>query len=57
MITRVVDPLCRFVIIAWLGPENIRHEGLGVPVVQRKPTGLNLLHHSMSGEKDVVRRW
>src|SRR6266498_3036533 len=35
---RVIDPLCGFAIIAWLGPENIGHKCLRVAIIEREPT-------------------
>ena len=44
----VINTLNRLGIILWCGEEDIRHERLWVPIVQKKPTQLDLYHHSVS---------
>src|SRR2546427_818470 len=53
---RVVDTLHSFSKIPGFGPENCRHEGLGVAVVQRKPARLYLDHDPVAGQENMVRR-
>src|SRR5262245_7794836 len=52
----VINPLSRFDVILWFGEENVRNEGLRIPVVQRKPTRLDLHHDSMTAFKCVIGR-
>src|ERR1700733_11788448 len=54
LIGRAEHGLGRFHVIRRLRKENIRNVGLRVPVVQRKPTGLDLDHNSMPWQKNVI---
>jgi hypothetical protein len=47
---RVVNALRRFAIIAGFGIEDIRHEGLRIPVIEGKPTGLHLDQDAVPGQ-------
>ncbi len=51
---RVVDALRRLVKILRLSPKDIGHEGLGIAVVEREPTGLNL-HHDPVARQACLR--
>ncbi len=44
----VIDALRRFLVVAWLCPEDIWDEGLWVAVVEREPAGLDLYHYSVA---------
>src|SRR5690242_14503131 len=46
--------LGRFHIIRGLGEEDVGHVCLGVSIVERKPTGLDLHHYPMAWEEHVV---
>src|ERR1700733_6114579 len=50
------DFLLGFLVVAGFGPEDIRDEGLRVPVVEREPAGLHLHHDAMAWQEDMVRR-
>src|SRR5262249_5111585 len=45
---RVIHPPCRLPIIIQLGPEDVRDEGLRIPVVEREPARLYLYHDAVS---------
>src|SRR6266581_3172576 len=53
---RVVDPLHGLAVIPGLSPEDVRYKSLRIAVVEGEPTGLDLHHEAMTGQKDVVRR-
>src|ERR1044072_2161508 len=53
---RVIDALRGLPVIARLGPEDVRDEGLRVSVVEREPTRLYLHHDAVPRQEDVVRR-
>ena len=50
----MVDALGGFAVVGWLGPENVGDEGLGVAIIEREPTGLDLDHDAVAGQEDVV---
>src|ERR1700747_231905 len=52
--SRVVDTLHSFPVIPGVGPEDVGHEGLRIPVIEREPAGLHLHHDAVSGQEDVV---
>lgn len=53
----MINALDGLAVVLGLGPENVRHEGLRVAVVERKPTGLDLHHDAVAGVEDVVDVW
>ncbi len=52
---RAVDALRRLDVAGGRREEDIRHECLRVPVVERKPARLHLHHDAVTGKKDVIR--
>src|ERR1044072_8746951 len=51
---RVIDALRGLPVIARLGPEDVRDEGLRVSGVEREPTRLYLQHDAVPRQEDVV---
>ena len=50
----MVNPLSRLRIVSRSCKEDIRHEGLRVAVIERKPARLDLHHDPMAGQEHVV---
>ena len=50
----MVDTLHGFAVVLRLCPENVRYEGLGIAVDERKPAALDLDHDPVSLEKAVI---
>ncbi len=53
---RVVDALRRLPVVLGLRPEDARHEGLRIAVVEREPARLDLHHDPVPRQEHVVRR-
>src|SRR6185437_116154 len=55
-VSRLVEhALLRFSVVAGLGPEDVGHEGLRIPVIEREPARLDLDHDAVPRQKDMVR--
>src|SRR5258708_1211832 len=54
ILLRAVDGLRGFLVVGFLGFENIGHEFLRVAVVQREPSALYLHHDAVAFFEDVV---
>src|SRR5271166_812288 len=50
----MIDTLHRFSIVLRLGPKDIGHKRLWIPIIQGKPARLNLHHDAVARQKYVV---
>ena len=50
----MVNTLHGLAVVVGLGPEDVRHEGLRVAVVEGEPAGLDLHHDAVAGQEDVA---
>src|SRR4029078_5565666 len=52
---RRIHALDRFAVVGGFGPEDVRNERLGIPVVEREPARLHLHHDPVARQEDMVR--
>ena len=57
LIRSVIDSLGRGFVVRRLCPENVLDKCLRIAVVEREPTRLNLHHHPVTWQKDVICSW
>ena len=50
----VVNALGGLLIIPWMSQKNIGNELLRVSIVEREPGGLDLDHHAVAFQKDMI---
>src|SRR5215213_2529228 len=53
--TRVVDPLCCFLVVLGPRPEDALHECLRVAIVKWEPARLDLHHDAVTRQEHVIR--